>query len=315
MKNILLVGTGPMAMDYARVLKGMSETFTVIGRGEASANQFAKSTGVQPIVGGVRKFLAENKVSNETRAIVAVGTEALMIVLLDLKNAGITSIMIEKPAAISIEELLAHEEQLEPIKETVFIAYNRRFYASVIEAQRLIEEDQGLQSMHFEFTEWAHTIEPLEKAKGVKENWFFANSSHVVDLAFFLAGSPNDWSAFSKPGSLSWHEKTNFSGAGISEKGVVFSYISNWESAGRWAVELMTSKRRIYLKPMEGLGIQNKGTIPVLEHDFDNEVDVLYKPGLYKQTEAFLLGIKDSRLLNLSNHIKNAKDIYAPILK
>ena len=175
--------------------------------------------------------------------------EALVQTTMDLLNYGIENILVEKPAVLNKEEIEKVAQLSKEKKANVFVAYNRRFYASVIEAQKLIEEDGGLQSMHFEFTEWAHKIEPLEKAPGVKENWFFANSTHVVDLAFFLAGRPVDWKAFSKPGKLTWHNKTNFAGAGITEKGVLFSYLSNWESAGRWGLELLTEKRRIYLKP------------------------------------------------------------------
>ena len=186
--------------------------------------------------------------------------------LLLVLQAGAYKVLIEKPAAISIEELIENEEKLKPYSDKVFVAYNRRFYASVIEAQKMIEEDGGLQTIHFEFTEWSHVIEPLAKAPGVKENWFFANSTHVVDLAFYLAGKPLQWKAYSKAGTLKWHSKTNFTGAGITEKGVLFSYLSNWESAGRWAVELLTEKRRIYLKPMEGISVQEKGTVAVVEH-------------------------------------------------
>ena len=167
--------------------------------------------------------------------------------------------------------------------------------------------------MHFEFTEWAHKIEPLEKAPGVKENWFFANSTHVVDLAFYLAGNPVDWAAYSKSGQLTWHAKTNFSGAGITENGVLFSYLSNWESAGRWGIELLTFKRRIYLKPLEGIQIQNKGSIQVEEFTFEKEIDEQFKPGLYAQVEDFL-GDCSKGVLSLGEHALNAKEIYAKIL-
>lgn len=312
--NILLIGTGPMAVDYAKVLKEISEEFIVVGRGEKSANRFNEETGINPVTGGIDKYLEENEIPKGTKAIVAVGTEALMEVLLALKNNGVTDILIEKPAAISISELLANKSELEAVKDSVFVAYNRRFYASVMEAERLIKEDGGLQSMHFEFTEWAHKIEPLQKAEGVKENWFFANSTHVVDLAFYLAGEPTSWAAFSKEGELSWHEKTNFSGAGITNKGVVFSYISNWESAGRWGIELMTSKRRIYLKPMEGLSVQLKGTIAIVEHEFEKEKDQLFKPGLYAQTKVFIEGYPTHRLVSLKEQLNNALSVYQKIL-
>ena len=313
-KQIYLIGTGMMAVDYAKVLTAQNLKFTVIGRGSESALKFEELTKIKPITGGIEKYLSEHNLTENTYFIIATGTEALMNTLLTVLKAGAKKVLIEKPAAISIEELLKNENQLSPYLEKVFVAYNRRFYASVIETQKLIEEDGGLQSMHFEFTEWAHKIEPLQKAAGVKENWFFANSTHVVDLAFYLAGHPSDWKTFSKSGKLTWHSKTNFSGAGITDKNVIFSYISNWESAGRWGIELLTNKRRIYLKPLEGISIQLKGSIEIKEHVFDDSLDKTFKPGLYRQTEAFF-SVSDYILPSLAEQIESSKSIYYKILQ
>jgi len=312
-KNIFLIGTGQMAMDYSKVLLAQKHDFKVIGRGLTSAQKFEQQTGIRPITGGISNYLQNNSLPENSYVIIATGTQDLMKTMLIVLKAGASRVLVEKPAAISIEELLANEMNLKPYAEQVFVAYNRRFYASVIEVQRLIEEDGGLQSMHFEFTEWAHKIEPLEKAPGVKENWFFANSTHVVDLAFYLAGNPVDWQAYSKPGKLTWHNKTNFAGAGITDKGVLFSYISNWESAGRWGIELMSQNRRIYLKPLENIYIQLKGSVEANEHDFDNTLDKMFKPGLYNQTKVFLNDMHD--LKNIKDHIFSTSSIYQRIIR
>jgi predicted dehydrogenase len=312
MKEIILIGTGPMAIDYCKVIQSMRMPSKIIGRGETSAQLFFEKTGMMPVIGGIESYISTNSLSKVSYVIIATGTENLMSVLKKVVQAGAGKILIEKPAAISIDELLNNEKFFETYDCDIFIAYNRRFYASVIEAKRLIDIDGGLQSMHFEFTEWAHKIEPLQKAAGVKENWFFANSTHVVDLAFFIAGNPVEWNCFSKGGALSWHKKTNFSGAGITDKDVIFSYLSNWESAGRWAIELLTNKRRIYLKPLEGIDIQLKGAIALQPHSFDDQSDKDFKPGLFKQVEAFVN--YDSCLLNLKNHIQNSKEIYSKII-
>ncbi len=304
-----------MAQDYAKVLSEQGRSFQVIGRGRESAEKFEENCWVKPFIGGLEAFLATNKLDENCIIIIATGTEVLMSILKMVLQAGVGKVLIEKPAAISIEQLLENESFLIPYMDKVFVAYNRRFYASVAEAQKLIEEDGGLLSMNFEFTEWAHKIEPLEKALGVKENWFFANSTHVIDLAFFLGGKPLDWQPYSKSGSLNWHEKTNFTGAGITEKEVLFSYISNWESAGRWSVELLTAKRRIYLKPIEGISIQEKGTVAVVEYQFDDTLDKKFKPGLFNQVKTFLANENDSRLCNLSEQITSAKNIYTKISK
>ena len=314
MQKILIIGTGPMAIEYTKVLISMNKEFIVVGRGFKSAELFKKQTGITPKTGGLDVYLKANKINKNTLAIIATGTETLMSIIHQLINSGIEKILVEKPAALSIDELLENEQYLKPYENSIFIAYNRRFYASVIEAEKLIIEDGGLQSMHFEFTEWAHTIEPLKKAEGVKENWFFANSTHVVDLAFFIAGKPKVLKAFSKPGKLDWHDKTNFVGAGETEKGVLFSYISNWESAGRWAIELLTQNRRIYLKPMENLHVQQKGSVQITEHEIDFTFDSEFKPGLHKQVDAFINGNKNNRLISIKNHICNSKNIYSHII-
>lgn len=312
-KKVFLIGTGQMAIDYFAVLKNQNYDTTVIGRGEESAIKFESKTGVKPFVGGLQEYINNNNLPANAYVIIATGTEALMQTLLLALQAGAYKVLIEKPAAISIEELIENEEKLKLYSNNVFIAYNRRFYASVLEAQKMIKEDGGLQTMHFEFTEWAHKIEPLTKAAGVKENWFFANSTHVVDLAFYLAGKPDQWQAYSKEGNLNWHAKTNFTGAGITEKGVLFSYLSNWESAGRWAVELLTDKRRIYLKPMESISVQEKGSVAVVEYKFDDTIDVEFKPGLKKQLDAYL-NDDSEKLLSIKDHLNFTKDIYQKII-
>lgn len=312
-EKVLLIGTGPMAEGYAAVLQALNCSFTVIGRGESSAARFETNTGVHPVTGGLTTFLAAQPRGSYQSAIVATGTENLMDCMISLLRAGIRKILVEKPAAISIDELLRHEGELLPAAGSIFVAYNRRYYASVREAQRLIAEDGGLQSIHFEFTEWAHRIEPLQKAPGVKENWFFANSTHVVDLAFFLAGDPVNWKAWSKKGNTTWHEKTSFAGAGITTNEVLFSYLSNWESAGRWSIELLTRNRRIYLKPLEQLFIQLKGSVAVEPHVFDDAADQQFKPGVYRQVQEFLQ--EQPSLLTIGAHIERSRNIYATILE
>ena len=310
-RSVWIVGAGPMAEDHAKVLLHLGITPTVIGRGEESARVFEDRVGVNVNRGGIDAYLNTKQPNNDTFIIIAVGTEALMPILLKFKHLDFNRILIEKPAAVSIAELLTHEQELEPVQSRVFIGYNRRFYPSVEKAIELIEEDGGLTSMHFEFTEWSHRIAPLQKAPGVKENWFFANSTHVVDLAFFIAGPPKDWYSYAKSGTLSWHKRSIFSGAGITTQGVVFSYHSNWESAGRWGVELMTDKRKILLRPLEEVQVINRGTIKAVQMELaSNEL----KPGLLKQFQAFVnLSEKSNLLINLAQHIDNARTVYAQI--
>jgi len=241
--SIWLIGAGPMAVDYIKVLNDLDVEFKVIGRGTDSAESVAEQTGILPYVGGLGPFL-KNKSEQCTHAIVSVGVEKLTNTTIQLLEYGVKNILVEKPAGLNAKEIAQLADETKERGANVFVAYNRRFYASVIKAKEIIEKDGGVTSFNFEFTEWSHEIEKTTKAPDVKENWFLANSTHVVDLAFLLGGRPKEISSYTA-GGLNWHPSASiFAGAGVSESGALFSYQANWESAGRWSVEIMTRKHR-----------------------------------------------------------------------
>lgn len=286
---IWLIGSGPMAKDYIKVLKGLKKEFLVIGRGTESAKNIQDEFDIPVQTGGLESFLS-TKPKPCTHAIVAVGVEQLFSCAKSLVQYGIKNILTEKPGGLDaqeISELSSHSESA-----NIFLAYNRRFYSSVLAAEELIKKDGGLKSFNFEFTEWGHTIENLKKPKAVFENWLTANSSHVIDLAFFLGGWPKDISTYSNSSNkLSWYSgPTNFSGAGVTENGALFNYAANWCAPGRWGVELLTDKHRFYLRPMEQLHIQQLGSVKIDKVEIDDTLDLQFKPGLYRQTEDFLKG-------------------------
>jgi predicted dehydrogenase len=292
MNNIWLLGSGAMALDYIKVLRALEANFAVIGRGADSARICQEKTGCMVRTGGLEDFLL-SKPAPCTHAIVSVGVEALMSTTMQLLDHGVSAILVEKPAGLSLSQVRTLADRCKAFNADVFVAYNRRFYSSVLYAQRIIADDGGITSFSFEFTEWAHIIGKLQKAEGVLKNWFLANSTHVVDLAFYLGGKPTQLCAFTS-GSLDWHSTASvFSGAGVSNRGALFSYQANWESAGRWSVEVMTKNHRLILRPMEKLQIQKRGSVSVDFIDCDFSLDEQFKPGLYLQTNHFLNGTND----------------------
>lgn len=290
MKNVWLIGAGGMAQDYISVLQDLDCNFKVIGRSKENALKCEREKGCKVITGGLESFI---KSSSDicTHAIVAVGVEKLFETTKLLIESGVKNILVEKPGAMYKKEFYELNKLAQENNTNVLIAYNRRFYASVLKAQEIIKEDGGVLSFNFEFTEWAHVIEPLVKADGVKEKWLLTNSTHVIDLAFYLGGKPKELCTF-KSGELTWHPTASiFSGAGVSELGALFNYHANWESAGRWSVEILTKEHRLILRPMEKLQIQKRGSVAQeFDESIDYTLDEKYKPGLYLQTKSFLSG-------------------------
>lgn len=286
--SLWLVGAGPHAQAYARVLKDLGASFEVVGRGEASAQAFEAATAQPVCRGGLRRALGE--LGAPDQAIVSVSFEKLAEVAVELLQAGTKRLLLEKPGGLTVAALSKVRDAAIQAGADVLIAYNRRFYAATQKARELISEDGGALSCSFEFTEWAHTIVPMRLPTEVKESWLMANSSHVADLAFHLCGFPQSWKAF-QGGSMDWHSSAaRFCGAGVTERGVLFSYNADWEAPGRWALEVMTRKRRLIFKPMEQLQVTMLASVKVEPVEIDDTLDKAFKPGLYAETLAFLDG-------------------------
>ena len=311
-KNICLIGAGYMAVEYTKVLQEMNIPFKVVGRGVKSAVDFEKKTRIAVQTGGIKNFL-EGTEEMPFAAIVAVNAEQLATATLLLLKKGVKRILVEKPAGLNLEELEELNREAKKQKADIFVAYNRRFYASTLKTKKTIDEDGGVTSFNFEFTEWSHIIKDLKKPDIVKKNWFLANSTHVIDLAFFLGGMPKEVKCYTT-GGLSWHPVASiFCGAGVTERGSLFSYHANWEAPGRWGVEVLTKKHRLILRPLEDLYIQKIGSLISEKVIFNDSLDHKFKPGLYKQVEAFFNNPLNSYLCCLNDHYLMTKNFYVKI--
>ena len=286
---VWLVGAGGMAVDYAKVLQALGVSMVVVGRGTASAAAFTDKAGIEVYSGGLDAFL-DTAPRLPDAAIVAVGMEVLAPVTQRLIESGVKRILIEKPGALHFREIRELIAMASAQSAHVWIGYNRRTYASTLHALGVIREDGGVQSMHFEFTEWSHVITGIQKAEGVKSAWLLGNSSHVIDLAFYLGGTPTDMHCLTA-GKLDWHPSSAvFAGAGITDLGVLFSYQANWHAPGRWGVEVLTANHRLVFRPMELLQIVRKGSVALEPVALDDHLDKAFKPGLYEQVIRFLDG-------------------------
>ena len=302
-ENILLIGAGPMAASYHAVLRKMNLDFLVLGRGKESAQKFFTQTGTQPTTGSLNDQISDLEFKAKT-AIVAVNAQYLSDVCKQLMEIGISKILVEKPAALDKEELEDLCSYQARYNTEIYIGYNRRFFSSVEKAREIIKTDGGLLSVKFDFSEPARRIAKLDKPQRELLTWFYGNSSHIVDLAFHFFGVPVTLEA-NKTGAISWHPNgAVFSGFAMNENKTHMSWTANWSSPGRWGVELLTLERRLILQPIEKLRVQSHENFNEIEIDINDSLDQEFKPGLYKQVEAFLQNNPDKKLPTLQTHQK-----------
>jgi len=135
-----------------------------------------------------------------------------------------------------------------------------------------------------------------------------------VDLAFHLGGRPQVINARVK-GALDWHPAgATFAGSGQTEAGALFSYLADWAAPGRWGVELRTAKRRLILQPMETLKVQEPDSFSIADVPLD-DLDTRFKPGLYRQMQAFLGEQPEmTALQTLSDHARAVREDFLPLI-
>ena len=293
---ILIVGAGAMAIEYAKVLKSLQTPMIVLGRGQASSESFHRATNVPASFGTLHEQLVALAVLPR-QAIVAVSAEHLAAVTVQLIEAGVRRLLVEKPAALDLTEVAMLEHVAGQHGAEIRIAYNRRFMASVRKAQEMVAADGGALSVKFDFTEASRRIEALNKPVRELETWFYGNSTHVLDLAFHFFGQPSTLQATTS-GRMPWHPTAAFAGYARNAAGALLSWHANWAAPGRWGVEILTAQHRLILQPLEKLRVQSQGSFAEVEIEIDDGDDQKFKPGLLKQMRAFLYG-ENAELLPL----------------
>ncbi|WP_298916264.1 Gfo/Idh/MocA family oxidoreductase [uncultured Algimonas sp.] len=306
--KVALIGAGPMAQAYGHVLKADGVDSIVVGRGETSAAKFKDVVGLPVLTGGLDAN--HDALKDCTHAIVALPVPVLAEASITLMDAGVRNMLVEKPAGLNAQEIASVVAKAEITNSDVFVAYNRRFYASVQEARRRIAEDGGATSFRFEISEWSDRIGPSAQPDSVKASWFLANSTHVADMAFFMGGFPDMIETMSA-GTTGWHDPAVFVGHGLAKTGALFSYHADWNAAPRWMVEICTNGRTYMFQPLEGLKIRTKAGFAVEEIECEGASDDTdFKPGIRRQVAAFLSPDGSPHLLRVADQLDHQNRIY-----
>lgn len=305
-KNILLFGSGYMAEEYLKVLTDFNCNIFVVGRNKEKAVKLAEKYKAMGFGGGVGVFndIDAGKID---LAIIASSIDSLSDVSCASLDKGIKNILVEKPGALDLTELRTIRNRIGP-DVNFRVAYNRRFYNSVIMLKKKIEEDGGPVGCFFDFTDRQKDIFYNTKSEKVVKRWGFANSSHVIDTAFYLIGFPSEINS-SRAGSWECHPSGNvFVGCGRTQK-CLFSYFTTWAGGGRWSIELSTKKGRYKLSPMEELSFCSKDQFVWEKLDPQDDDDKRYKPGLYKMVKSVLADGNYDNLTDLDEQIEMCKII------
>jgi predicted dehydrogenase len=223
-----------------------------------------------------------------------------------------TQILVEKPFTYDIEKLMKIQETA----KNVFIALNRRCYSNIIKLKKLIK-NEVVRTLHFDFSERTQLFgENLSNQKSLDyDNALRYQSIHLIDLAFFLMGIPDNIET-KKKGKFTKSGNGLIVGYGTNQNGTYFTFNSDWKTPGNWQIHLTTDNLRVDIGPLEQVRIRDFSNENFKTKNINlesNRVEVDFKPGFYNQTQDFVYN-GGKKLCGLSDYIETVKMINLMLL-
>ena len=123
----------------------------------------------------------------------------------------------------------------------------------------------------------------------ILDRYLSINGIHLIDTMCYLAGIPVESSTVVRqfPG-----RRNAYDAMFRFPSGAIGHYSGQWYAPGRWALDLCAEDLRITFPTMEQAVIHRTGCEP--EPLALDELDQKFKPGFYRQIEAFLTRAADS---------------------
>lgn len=296
----LVVGVGKMGVAHLQALAYLEPDALAGWAPSDRRRQMVESAGAEFFHGPLELAL---DAFSPTHVVIASPVETLAPIALRLIDAGVRSLLVEKPVVLNREQGLELTAAVNKSGVSLSVGYNRRFYASIRTALKLIADaGEEIESVIFEFNEVIRDpLGPPGHAPAVQNRWLIANSLHVIDSALHPVGHPiPSQSSFFRSGGLVWHPAGGiFSGAGVTTLGKPFSYHANWASPGRWGFEWVSKSARFQFRPLERLSMMRIGSFEWEEVPLIDALDQRFKPGVYLQDKAFLYGDERHKLVTL----------------
>lgn len=305
MASVGIIGLGRMGIEHCASLVelGKKPKFCM-GRSDGGAIVFSNKFGF-PL--SKSEELSAINFGRADGVVICTTHDQQILMAKKVIDIGCKNILLEKPGGLYLSDMDSLQQIAQDNGAQVFIGYNRRFYRSLDLLNQIVNNDGGVLSIHFEFNEIESLVLKEKLTDEVRARWGFVNSLHIIDLAFYIAGKPVELHA-SRAGKKSWHPSASiFSGFGKTIENASFTYQGNWESPGRWGLDIGTSKHRIILRPIEELRVQvHNQNLEVIELP---EKKNLIKEGVLEQMSAFIsyidTGKIDPRLCTLSMAINS----------
>ena len=281
-KRLALAGYGRIASSHLEAFRSLDCEFVACCNRSAKGRQSAlKHGGFPRVYADIPTMLETEKPDG---VVCCVSFDEIYDAALEILPYGIPT-LLEKPPATSLQDFIHLKDVADRHGAACMVGLNRRHYSVL---QRALKEAGGFKSITSVSVAWSEDPQRL-LARGFQPDQIakmvFGNSLHGLDLLTYLAGPIIDPCIITVDlgDPFRWQMALN----GVSNRGVIGSFISTWDSPCPWTLQFSTEGRRYWFAPLEACEVRQRGTSEtrVIEPD---EFDRRFKPGFHRQSQEFV---------------------------
>ena len=283
-----IIGAGWVArrhLEVSRAVKGI-EIVGIASRTKSKAAVLAREFKTR-VFADAKGLWAETK---PDALMILVSPDQTYRVASSLIPLGLP-LFIEKPAGMTPRENSKLARLAKKYKTKALVGYNRRFYSIFHKGLSIIKKHGPLLGVLVEGNERIWRVRGAKRYSAkILANWIFVNGTHTIDLLRFFGGEIEEV----KSVSARHKEKRGdqFSASLKFKSGALGHYLAHWHSPAGWRVVLYGNGVTVKFDPLEkGVWVDKN----FKEHTILPEAcDVRFKPGFFRQMEAFGRLVKSS---------------------
>lgn len=277
--NLGIIGAGPITKFHLDVIINIKpfRIFGITSRTNKNCIKYKEKYNIFKIYNNYKEMILDKNID---AIIILVSPSSMTKVIRDVIIAK-KPFFAEKPIGLNFKDVKLLNKIATKNKSINMIGFNRRFYHIFHKGLEIIKKKGKLLSISIEGHERFWKVKKIRSLK-MQKNWLYANSSHTIDLIRFFGNEVKNIKVFSNHYKNS---KSNFSASILFKDGKIGTYQSNWYSPGGWSVKLYGEGVTVIFDPLESGYYKN--TNNKLYKIESNRYDRKYKPGFYKQMEAF----------------------------
>lgn len=271
--NVGFIGCGNISYFHADVLKYLN--VNILAASDVHEEKLQKFKKKYDIPFGY--FSWEKMLENHDLDAIWVTASWYIVdqILLDILKYN-RPIFFEKPVALSVEKIEDSIKKYKHMIDKVQIGYNRRFYDFIPQIKDLIQEID-INAVEIHIPESTSRIND----QCLLQNLFLQNSSHVIDLLYFLMGEveikiKEDFSEI----KINNRSLKGYNNLLVAKETIPIHLVANWNSPSNFSIKFHSNELLIELLPIEVATIYNG--FDIIEPTKENPIR-LYKPKIKKR--------------------------------